>query len=800
MIPTATALPHTGQSAPAAPSRSACPRPVGPLDGSSAEVVVAALPTLPIWLLRTTSRNSQRLRGARRILDWLLTHPGDGWQDRWLLSGADTGPGWIDTLTAADQTTPATRREVITDGLACLLLQRVILPSYQFLHRYPTTALFRDARRVFSPDLFERVAQAGRVTGHGVHQQSVAESCLVKILLHTGRDLGELTAADLLDYRDWGLHTRGKVPPGVHAAWDLLRDVDVLSADLPLRRTVGWGQLSTAQMVDRYRIHSAPIREVFIRYLDQRRPGLDYSSLQGLASRLVGNFWADIQRHHPDLDTLHLPADVAQAWRQRTGFVIKDGQPPVPRQNRLGVLVSVRAFYLDIAHWALEDATWARWAAPSPVRQADLAGFAKNKKTVQARMHQRVRERLPRLPDLLDAVDRYRTEQTRLLAAAEATAVGQEFAHQGRHFRRIGRDQDRTAQRLQYRPSMVLIEDTASGEQHDLTRDEDEAFWSWAIIETLRHTGIRVEELLEITHLALVSYQLPDSREVVPLLQIVPSKSNEERLLLVSPELASVLATIINRLRNDNDGAVPLVARYDSSEHTTGPALPHLFQRRIRWKRDVMTYRMVCKLLNDTISRSGLTDHAGAPLRFTPHDFRRIFTTEAVSGGLPVHIAARLLGHASITTTQSYLAVFQDDLIRAYRTFLDARRAVRPTEEYREPTDAEWREFQQHFHARKLELGECARPYGAPCQHEHACLRCPMLRVSPTQRARLVEIIHNLTDRITEARMNGWLGEVQGLQVSLTKASQKLANLDRGLRRNPTGPTEIGMPIISDAR
>jgi hypothetical protein len=33
-----------------------------------------------------------------------------------------------------------------------------------------------------------------------------------------------------------------------------------------------------------------------------------------------------------------------------------------------------------------------------------------------------------------------------------------------------------------------------------------------------------------------------------------------------------------------------------------------------------------------------------------------------------------------------------------------------------------------------------------------------------------VEIIHNLTDRITEARMNGWLGEVQGLQVSLTKA------------------------------
>jgi hypothetical protein len=73
-----------------------------------------------------------------------------------------------------------------------------------------------------------------------------------------------------------------------------------------------------------------------------------------------------------------------------------------------------------------------------------------------------------------------------------------------------------------------------------------------------------------------------------------------------------------------------------------------------------------------------------------------------------------------------------------------------------------------------------------------------MLRVSPTQRARLVEIIRNLTDRITEARMNGWLGEVQGLQVSLTKAGEKLASLDRGLRRNQPGPTQLGIPIIGD--
>jgi hypothetical protein len=36
-----------------------------------------------------------------------------------------------------------------------------------------------------------------------------------------------------------------------------------------------------------------------------------------------------------------------------------------------------------------------------------------------------------------------------------------------------------------------------------------------------------------------------------------------------------------------------------------------------------------------------------------------------------------------------------------------------------------------HFDRRKVELGNCARPYGTRCQHEHACLRCPVLQVDP---------------------------------------------------------------------
>lgn len=54
---------------------------------------------------------------------------------------------------------------------------------------------------------------------------------------------------------------------------------------------------------------------------------------------------------------------------------------------------------------------------------------------------------------------------------------------------------------------------------------------------------------------------------------------------------------------------------------------------------------------------------------------------------------------------------------------------------------------------------------------------------------------------IAEAQMNGWLGEVQGLQVSLTKAKEKLAGLDRSLRRTHARTrVGLGMPVITPRR
>ncbi|MGW3473792.1 hypothetical protein ACWDKQ_36365 [Saccharopolyspora sp. NPDC000995] len=65
----------------------------------------------------------------------------------------------------------------------------------------------------------------------------------------------------------------------------------------------------------------------------------------------------------------------------------------------------------------------------------------------------------------------------------------------------------------------------------------------------------------------------------------------------------------------------------------------------------------------------------------------------------------------------------------------------------------------------------------------------------PAQRQRIVEIRDNLTARIAEAEREGWLGEVEGLQISLTGANDKLAQIDK--RANAAGTVNLGMPTLT---
>ncbi|MDN5919902.1 MAG: site-specific integrase, partial [Pseudonocardia sp.] len=789
---------HSGGPGPAANEIAAPTQPGRAVTDTPAELdidqVLALLPRLPGWrAVPGTGRSpggqpAERLRGAQAVLDWLGGYPGGDWQQRWEASDADHG---LDALMAS---TTVVRREV-TLGLSWLILARVIRPGYALFSHVRALFLLENVPRWISPELFARLG-CGPPEAPGTLDPelgltmfpadlALVRALLVKLVLHTGKDLEGLEPADLVAFRDAALGKRwAKATSKLKHTWILLARAGVLPAVGTLAGALRRGPRPVPELVAAHGIVSPAVTEAIVRYFTERAPSLDYNSLYNGISTIAGTFWADLERHHPGIDSLALPEQVATGWKQRLQHSSRRG---AARKAYFPVLTKVRAFYLDINEWARTDPFWVPHAVPSPIRRGETRGVEKARKRATARMHQRVRDRMPVLEQLVDSVDRHRREQAELLAAAAATEPGDSFTVAGVNYQRLVGAKDYRGDR--YRIRAVRARNTSTGKSLNVTSTEDAAFWTWAVVETLRHTGVRIEELLELTQLALSSYRMPSTGELVPLLQIVPSKTDEERLLLVSPELTSVLATIVSRLRREGGGAIRLVARWDSKEKVLGPPLPHLFQRSATGHTGgVISYTSVRTLLGNAVTRAGLTDDTGEPLEFLPHDFRRIFATDALNHGLPVHIAARLLGHQSINTTSGYHAVFDEELLRTYRSFLDTRRALRPTAEYREPTDAEWREFEQHFEQRKLSLGTCGRAYGSPCQHEHACIRCPVLRVDPRQRARLVEIAHNLTDRIAEARAHGWHGEVEGLQISLTAANTKLASLDK----ITTGPTDLG--------
>jgi hypothetical protein len=77
------------------------------------------------------------------------------------------------------------------------------------------------------------------------------------------------------------------------------------------------------------------------------------------------------------------------------------------------------------------------------------------------------------------------------------------------------------------------------------------------------------------------------------------------------------------------------------------------------------------------------------------------------------------------------------------------------------------------------------------------CVRCSLLRPDPAQRPRLTDIRDNLIARIAEAEREGWLGEVEGLQVSLAGARGKLDHLDAEAARRPS-TVNLGMPTFAD--
>jgi hypothetical protein len=106
--------------------------------------------------------------------------------------------------------------------------------------------------------------------------------------------------------------------------------------------------------------------------------------------------------------------------------------------------------------------------------------------------------------------DRY-SHLRALLQAASPLAGGETVTVGGRTYQRvwIAADDRRSRRGGQ---ANTWVRDLATGEYINITTAEDTAFWEFAAVEVLRRAGVRIEELLELTHLSIRQYQRPNGR------------------------------------------------------------------------------------------------------------------------------------------------------------------------------------------------------------------------------------------------------------------------------------------------
>lgn len=758
-----------------------------------------ALEALMIQLVGEAAPPSQASRadrlsaqGCRLLLDRLEQQPGESWAQRWdhAAGAEDLWGEWLEAL-------PPGPRSYCRAAIDAAIVLHAVRPSSRWLLRAARPRLWGWWVMYHDAELFNRLRgllQDGTPSDR-VRVNTMIE--LARMTVSSGKRLEQLDADDFLAERAVLISVGKK--GALHTAWTYAHRAGLL-ADQPMDFTavLRARQRTPAELVAAYRIDDPRVRALFVDYLTERQTTCDYSSLTHLAGMLLSLFWGDLQIHLPGKSDLALTVEQATAWRQRVS-VLPNGQP---RKDLSHVVSAVRGLYVDLASWALEDpARWAVWVRPCPFTVHDARRLHRqNEQRKAAWSAARTRTLAAVVPQLVSFIAQALPAAEARLRTAADRRPGEQFQMDGQTWRI---PPITTRQNRYTRTQVVVI--AADGTRVDLTAAEDRAFWAWAVIEVLRHSGIRIEELLELTHLSIRAFRKPDG-QIVPLLQIAPSKTNAERVLPASPQLAHALSRIVTRHLTDQKRApaddrgpmLPLVSRRDDYELTFSAPMPFLFQRRLgSGRRTVMHNAFVRGALDAAAAAAGLRDTDGTPLRFTPHDFRRLFLTDVVTNGLPIHIAAQLAGHDNLNTTRGYVATYPTEVFAAYDAFLARRRAQRPADEYRRPTPEELAEFAEHFGRRRVELGDCVRPYGTGCSHEHACIRCDYLHVAAEQADRLNAIEQDLYQRVDQAREQHWLGDVDQLHVTLEHLKAKKGQVDLTLTTRPAAALLAAAPLLT---
>jgi integrase/recombinase XerD len=152
----------------------------------------------------------------------------------------------------------------------------------------------------------------------------------------------------------------------------------------------------------------------------------------------------------------------------------------------------------------------------------------------------------------------------------------------------------------------------------------------------------------------------------------------------------------------------------------------------------VVSLQSFCYYLNVLAREFKITDENGKLWRFTSHQFRHTFGTEAINNGVPQHIVQKLLGHESPEMTMRYAYIHDETLRKELDKFhknrvIDITGQIVSLELEGNPQDLEW--FTKEICAIALPNGYCGRPKvlgDCDIAGDVGCYLCPHFRTNKT--------------------------------------------------------------------
>lgn len=189
-------------------------------------------------------------------------------------------------------------------------------------------------------------------------------------------------------------------------------------------------------------------------------------------------------------------------------------------------------------------------------------------------------------------------------------------------------------------------------ESEDLIRLRDQA-----ILHTLFSSGVRISELVQLTERA-VNLERAEFT--------VRGKGDKLRLVFLSPDAVAAIKKYLAK-RTDNHPALFIAHTSIGQSVTAQMDAQGKIKNVSQHEAAGLSARSVQRMIHKYAMLAGITK------KVTPHVFRHSFATDLLRNGADIRSVQTMLGHASITTTQIYTHVTNEQLREVHKKFHDKK-------------------------------------------------------------------------------------------------------------------------------